>query len=148
MCYEDLVRHRRVRSASFGREEIEGLMRGATAKLKASALEDMDPEIRHNLVYDAIRSAAQAVMASEGYRPAGAAAHHQAVFDFLALADGGRWATEARCFQRSRRKRNRSEYEEFGLVSPTEANELVATGASFIAEVRDWLQSKGILPEE
>jgi len=76
MSYEDLVRQRRVRSASFSRDEIEGLMRAATAKLKTAALEDVDPEICHNLVYDAIRSAAQAVMASEGYRPAGAVARH------------------------------------------------------------------------
>ena len=52
--------------------------------------------------------------------------------------------SEARCFQRSRRKRHRSEYEEFGLVSPTEANELLAMGASFIADVKDWLRERGL----
>jgi hypothetical protein len=123
-------------------------MAGADAHLGAASVADNPSEIRHNLAYDAARGAAQAAMAAEGYRAAGEGGHHQSVFDFLALVDEGKWEGEADYLNVARQKRNRSQYEEFGLIGEAETEELLEVASRFVAEVGEWLREKGILPEE
>ena len=98
------------------------------------------------LAYDAVRAAAEAVMAAEGYRPASGEGQHAAAFEFLEETEGGRWAEEAREFDRARKKRNVSQYERFGMITETQANELRASARMFVHEIREWLQERGLLP--
>jgi uncharacterized protein (UPF0332 family) len=99
------------------------------------------------LAYDAVRAAAEAVMAAEGYRLKSGEGQHAAAFEFLEEAVGGRWEGEAVRFDHARQKRNVSQYDRFGLITKTEADDLVADAASFVGEVEEWLQERGSLPD-
>jgi len=117
----------------------------ARERLDSAALDGVATDVRHNLAYDAARSAAQGVMMAEGYRSAMAAGHHQALFEFLTVVAEGRWEREADYFDKARRRRNRSEYGRFGLISAKGADDMLATADEFVAEVREWLGERGLL---
>lgn len=143
-----MLKQMRIRTSRFSQGDIEGVIAGADANLAAASVADNPAEVRHNLAYEAARSAAQALMAAEGYRTIGEGAHHQTVFAFLALVDASRWQDEADYFNIARQKRNRSQYQEFGLIGEAETDEALQLATRFIAEVRDWLRDKGMLSEE
>ncbi len=148
MPYDDLLEQEKIRPSRLAPSEIRSLLAGAEASIRTACLQGTPAEIRHNLAYDAARMAAQAVMACEGFRTAGQAGHHQTLFQFLRDAAEGKWATEAAQFETSRVKRNRSQYHQFGLIAQTEADQLVELAMRFLAEVRDWLQTRDMLPKE
>jgi len=149
MPYGELLDDGRIRPHRFRRRDLEGYMALAESRLPDADLAGMSTDVKYMLAYDAIHSAARAVMAAEGYRathqPGG---HHAAMFEFLERVADGRWQPQAEQFDDARKKRNKAAYERFGLVSDTEAEQLLEAARVFLAEVRDWLQSKGILPEE
>jgi len=115
----------------------------------SSRVEGVPREVRHNLAYDAVRSAAQAVMYAEGFRATAGTGQHEAVFKFLAEVDDGRWQDEAGYFDISREKRNRSEYGSYGQITESEATELATVAERFLSEVREWLAERGMIePDE
>lgn len=52
--------------------------------------------------------------------------------------------TEADQFDDARKKRNRSQYERFGLITETEAKQLIPAASTFLREVKAWLQQRGL----
>ena len=143
MPYEGLLKQGRIRESRFRRSEIEALLRGAVDQASTALLDEVPVEIRHNIAYDAVRSAAQAVMHAEGYRTVNQAGHHEAVFLFLAQVDGGKWQSEAGYFNSAREKRNLSEYGSYGRIVASEAVELAEAAQTFLAAVTDWLRERG-----
>jgi hypothetical protein len=142
-----LLSEGRIARQRFAPRELADFLAAAEARLGDAGVEGHTHDTTFTLAYDAVRAAAEAVMAAEGYRPASGEGQHAAVFEFLAEAQGGRWNPEAREFDRARKKRNMSQYRRFGLITETEAAELRASARTFIGEVRGWLQERGLLPD-
>jgi len=115
----------------------------AEAKLRDAKVEGHSDDTTFTLAYDAARAAAEAVMAAEGYRPKSGEGQHAVVFEFLAEVSDGRWEDEASRFNRARRKRNVSQYDRFGEISGTQAENMVADAEAFVSEVNEWLLDEG-----
>jgi len=146
MLYARLLNEGRITPQTFAPQEVADLLAAAEARLGDAGVEGHSNDTTFTLAYDAVRAAAEAVMAAEGYRPTSGEGQHAAAFEFLEEAEGDRWEEEAREFERARRKRNVSQYRRFGLITETEADELRASARLFIGEVRQWLQDRGLLP--
>jgi uncharacterized protein (UPF0332 family) len=145
MSYASLLSEGRIRAQTFAPRELERFVLAAEAKLGDAGIEGHTDDTTFVLAYDAVRTAAEAVMAAEGYRPTSGEGQHAAVFEFLEETESGRWADDAREFDRARKKRNVSQYERFGLITETQADELRASARVFVGEVRDWLDERGLL---
>lgn len=144
MPYGRLLNEGRIRLHTFSQSDIEDYVATAEAKLRDAGVAGLSAEGQYIFAYDAVRWAAQAVMAAEGYRTTHQTGHHATVFEFLRQVDAGRWRTEADQFDDTRKKRNRSQYERFGLITETEAKQLIPAASTFLREVKVWLQQRGL----
>lgn len=144
MPYEALLAEGRLRPHRVTRADVDGYLAIADSRLSDAALAGLSADGRFAFAYDAIRSAAQAVMATEGYRTASAGGHHAALFDFLAETDSGRWEAQAAYFDDARKKRNVAIYESFGQVTETESDQLLAAGREFVQDVREWVATRWV----
>jgi len=144
MPYERLLSEGRIRPHTFSQRDIEGYVAAAEARLRDAGAAGLSADGQYMFAYDAVRSAAQAVMAGEGYRTTQQTGHHAAVLEFLREVDGGHWSTEADLFDDARKKRNRSQYERFGLITETEAKQLLAAANTFVRDVKASLQQRGL----
>lgn len=81
---------------------------------------------------------AKIAIACAGYRIKGQGAH-QATFAALKLAMGPGAAAAATYLDRCRRKRNQLSYEAAGIVSETEADELLSQVVDFEKLVESWI---------
>lgn len=106
----------------------------------------LSSDARHNLAYSAGRVAAEMVMVAEGFQAGRRMGKHAAVFAFLTVAAGNRWSAEADYFDKRRQRRNASEYEQAGTISPTEAETITPTARPFLEEVLAWLHESHRLP--
>ncbi|MFP4250964.1 MAG: hypothetical protein ACLFU7_14985 [Armatimonadota bacterium] len=143
MAYDDLLREGRIRRHRAEPDDIAASLTLANARLGDAALSNISNDGRFVFAYDAVRSAAEAVMATEGYRPASGIGHHETVFRFLLVAADGRWRKMAMEFEQARSKRNAAEYDEWGLVTETEANRLLEVARQFVREVSEWVAGPG-----
>jgi len=139
MAYDDLLRDGRVRRHSVESDDIIAALTIAQARLGDAGVKGLSNDGRFVFAYDAARAAAEAVMGTEGYRPVAGSGHHETVFRFLRVAAGGRWATEAAEFEQARRKRNAAEYDEWGLITETEADRLLSAARLFVEDVAKWI---------
>lgn len=73
-------------------------------------------------------------MLSAGYRPASAESH-KTVFEFMKLAVEPSEQETIEYFDRVRRKRHRTIYNEVGLVTQKEVEEILRKARSFIASI-------------
>jgi hypothetical protein len=77
----------------------------------AAAIADDDPEGAYSLVYDAARKAADAHMLANGYRASKSkVGAHEATARYVEAVIKGKYASDARSFNRMRKQRNRTEY--------------------------------------
>jgi len=90
----------------------------------------------YRLAYDAVLTAAEALMLSKGYR-AREKDHHKIVVDFTKLALGPKSASSTDLFDQMRRKRHRIYYEGLGFISREEAERALAFAKGFIEELRE-----------
>ncbi len=84
--------------------------------------------------YNAIFQACRAYMFSLGYRPTSTEAH-KAVFEFMEATIEQPYKDMITYFDRARRKRHRTIYNEVGLVSKEEAKQLLQMAKDFITEM-------------
>ncbi len=94
---------------------------------------------KFGLAYEAGLLLAKMALACAGYRVKGQGAH-QTTFAALKLAMGPSIAPTASYFDRCRRKRNEISYDAAGLVSDSEAGELIAEVKRFQATVQAWIE--------
>jgi hypothetical protein len=139
MSYDDLLREGRIRRHRANPDDIATRLTLANARLGDASLDGLSSDGRFVFAYDAARSAAEAVMAAEGYRPASGVGHHETVFRFLRVAVDGRWRKMTMEFEQARSKRNAAEYDEWGLVTQTEADRLLEIAERFVEEAGRWV---------
>jgi len=100
---------------------------------------DLSPDWQLNIAYNAALQAATAALAAAGYRAA-KDAHHYRVIQSLAHtieADPGLIVQ----FDKFRKKRNITEYEQAGAVSEQEAKEMFDLAKNLRDKVEKWLRS-------
>jgi hypothetical protein len=92
---------------------------------------------RLNIAYNAALQLATAALAASGFRAA-REAHHYRIIQSLAFTIGTDAATVHQ-LDAFRRKRNQGEYEQAGITSSREAQEMIALATGLYAKVEAWL---------
>jgi len=116
--------HRRLEDAVQHLTDAEGLISGNSF------------DNAYRLAYDAVLTAAEALMLSKGYR-AREKDHHMIVVRFTKLALGPALASSTDLFDQMRRKRHRIYYEGMGFISREEAEKALAFAKGFVKELRE-----------
>lgn len=128
-----LVRHRPTR------EEITDLLYIVDRDLKTARTPGVHPDWRLTIAWNAVLQAATAALAAAGYR-AEREGHHYRVIQSLELTIGAE-ARLLRLLDAYRKKRNVSDYQKAGMVTDTEADELVTLAEGIAVRVRTWLKA-------
>jgi len=92
-----------------------------------------------SIAYNAVLQACRAYMFHVGYRPASAEAH-RATFEFMRSSVGEPFQKSVSYFDRARKKRHRTIYDEVGLVTEKEAKELLKRAKEFLSYVESELK--------
>lgn len=118
--------------------EIADLFGAADRDIRDCSLKGLSEDRQLAIAYGAALSCAMAALAACGYR-ASREAHHYRVIQSLALTIGADVKLVAQ-FDAFRKKRNVGDYERAGLVSETEAREMMDLALALRKRVKDWLR--------
>ena len=143
MTFDDLLKSGRVRREKVSPSEIRHVMERAGRDLKtARKIMAEDWDWGFAVAYNAVLQASRAYMFSLGYRAASAEGHKN-TFAFMKRAMGKDYEELIGYFDRMRNKRNRAIYDVAGLISETEARNLLAKAVDFVRLVGGRLAAEG-----
>jgi len=142
MRYDDLLKRRRIRRERISKEEIRRALERAERDLKtARKVMASDWDWGFSIAYNTVLQASRAYMFAQGYRPASAEAHKN-TFAFMRRAIGNEYEDLTVYFDRMRNKRNQAIYDVAGLITETEARNLLAHAAEFVKLIRAKLAAR------
>jgi uncharacterized protein (UPF0332 family) len=135
MTIDELVRQGSIRAFQAKPDEIARAMELARRDLAfASKLVDQNLDWCYSIAYNAVLQASRAFMFKLGYRPA-ATETHKVTLEFMALVVDESLKGTVLFFDRVRKKRHRTVYDEVGLVSQPEAKNLLVKAGEYLAYV-------------
>ncbi len=138
MSLKDWLKSGWVVEHKTSRQEITNLLAVADRDLSDCKAEGLSADWRMNISYNAALQTAAAALAACGYR-ASRDSHHYRVIQSLAHTIGADIKLIAK-FDRFRKKRNIGGYEQAGLVSDKEAEEMIALAQQLREEIYRWMQ--------
>lgn len=138
MTWKDLLDENRVAVHTTSKQELDDLRSAVQRNLRDAAITQLSSDNRFGLAYEAALLLAKMVIACAGYRVKGQGAH-QTTFVALALVLGPGVAAIAGYLDRCRRKPNEISYDCAGLVSDTEAAEILAKTQALQQTVDEWI---------
>ena len=142
MKYDDLLDSGRIRRHKASKDEIRKALERADRDLKlAKKIIGEDWDWGFAVAYNAVLQASRALMFSKGYRPSGSEAHKN-TFAFVSVALGKDFEELTAYFDRMRNKRNRAIYDVAGLITETEARNLLSKAADFVKLIKSRLKGK------
>jgi hypothetical protein len=121
-------------------QEIGNLLAIVERDLRDSRSDDVSPDWRLNIAYNAVLQAANAALAAAGYRAAKGSNSHHHTIQSLALTVGLD-ASLIRKIEVFRKRRNMTEYDQAGVTSPDEAGEMRAVAIAVHDKVIAWIQT-------
>ena len=120
-------------------EEIKNLLGVADRDLVDCHADKLSADWRMNIAYNAALQSATAALAACGYR-AGRDSHHYRVIQSLVFTiDADKKLIMQ--FDRFRKKRNIGGYEQAGLVSDKEADEMIALAQQLREQTEGWIRN-------
>jgi hypothetical protein len=141
MTWKKLLAEKRVVREPANKQEL-GDLRAVVARSfsDAQAL-NLSSDGKFGFAYNAARTLSTIVVRACGYRVKSQGGGHYNTFLALEAADPG-FARLAAYFDTCREKRNEFSYDEAGVVSSTEADELEREAVQFAKEVETWLKTR------
>jgi hypothetical protein len=127
-----------IRPHETSAEEVGRLLAIADRDIEQSMTPGLGPEWRFDIAYNAALQLATAALAASGYR-AERQNKHLRTIECLAFTVGADESTVT-CLDRCRRKRHAAVYDQIGLVSDHEADEMVAAAKRLREDVVAWLR--------
>ncbi len=121
------------------KEEISDLLDIVARDIEAASINALSTDWKLNIAYNGALQAATAALAAAGYK-AERNNHHYRVIQSLRLTIDMEAGTVS-LFDTFRKKRNMSDYDRAGMVSESEADEMLDLTKSLKATVEDWLRS-------
>ena len=141
MSIDELIEEGRIQKFAATKEEIKKSLEIGDRDIKLA-----EEVLKHNLdwcltiAYNAVLQVCRAYMFSLGYRPSSFEAH-KTVFKFMNTVVDQDYKEIVSYFDRIRRKRHRTMYDEIGIVSKKEAKEGIRMAKEFITIVKKWIKS-------
>ena len=132
MKYDRLLKSRRIHKARISQAEIDRALERAARDLKtAGKIMAEDWDWGFAVAYNAVLQASRAYMFAQGYRPASIQGHKN-TFAFMRIAMGKDYEDTITYFDRMRNKRNQALYDLAGMITETEARNLVRKATEFV----------------
>ena len=142
MSIDRLVREGSIHPFQATREEITKVMSIARRDLdEAEKIHYTSLDWTFSVAYNAVLQACRAYMFHLGYRPASSQAH-KATFEFMNIVVEEPMRNTIDYFDRARKKRHRVIYEEPGLVTEREVQQLLKKAKEFLAYVESSVMGK------
>jgi uncharacterized protein (UPF0332 family) len=142
MSIEELIQQGSIHSFEATRGEIEKAMGIARRDLTlAEKLLEENFDWCFSIAYNAVLQACRAYMFHSGYRPASAEAH-KATFEFMEIVIGEPFKKSISYFDRVRKKRHRTLYDDVGLISEKEAKELLERARQLLVYIESKLKEQ------
>ncbi len=135
MTFDELLKRRAIERCRVSPDEIGEHLRVAKHDFglaRSVAAQDLDWAF--SIAYNGILQTSLAFMYHQGYRPKGEAKHYN-TFRFLAAALPGEWEHDISRLQKLRAKRNLAMYQTRGVVSESEAQDILDFSERFFAEI-------------
>jgi uncharacterized protein (UPF0332 family) len=140
MSIEELIQQGSIHPFEATRGEIEKAMGIARRDLTlAEKLLEENFDWCFSIAYNAVLQACRAYMFHSGYRPASAEAH-KATFEFMEIVIGEPFKKSISYFDRARKKRHRTLYDDVGLISEKEAKELLERAKQLLSYIESKLK--------
>lgn len=139
MSLKDWLRNNWLVEHKTSPEEIKNLLGVADRDLVDCYADKLSADWRMNIAYNAALQSATAALAACGYR-ASRDSHHYRVIQSLAFTIGADKKLIMQ-FDRFRKKRNIGGYEQAGLVSDKEADEMIALAQRLREETEGWIRN-------
>jgi hypothetical protein len=139
MSLQDWLANRWLVEHAPSREEVEDFLSVVERDLRDASIENLSPDWRLGIAYNAALQLATLALAAEGYRPARERAHERAILSlrFTVCIEGPLVDT----LDGVRRKRNISNYERAGTASASEAREMYKIATELRNRVLAWLRA-------
>jgi hypothetical protein len=140
MNWTTLLGEKRVAAEPSSKSELDNLRSIVARCLSDIHVPGLSDEQRFIIAYDAARTLALMIVRAAGYRPKKVGGHYN-TFAALEAADAPAFHAIADYLQTCRMKRNDSEYDYAGGVTPHDADELVKLLTQFAADAEAWISS-------
>ncbi|MDH3576106.1 HEPN domain-containing protein [Thermodesulfobacteriota bacterium] len=123
------------------KQEISNLLQIVDRDLKDAKEKSISQDWRFGIAYNAALKLCAILLAAEGYRPERTLQHYRTI---LAMPEtlGKEKKDDAQYLDTCRKKRNIAEYDQIGIVSETEAEELLKFAKMLRKKVLEWLKAK------
>jgi uncharacterized protein (UPF0332 family) len=128
-----------LRKHKTGKQEIANLFQIVDRDLKDAREKNISPDWRFGIAYNAALKLCTILLAAEGYRPERTLQHYRTIFAMPEIL-GKKTKEDAQYLDTCRKKRNTAEYDQIGIVSETEAEELLKFAKVLRKKVIDWLK--------
>ena len=138
MTWKELLAEKRVERHKTSKQELDDVRSAVERNLRDAAVSQLSADNRFGLAYEGALLLAKMAVACSGYRVKGQGAH-QTTFAALKLAVGPSIAKTASYLERCRRKRNELSYDSAGVVSDTEAAEILSEAHSLQKSIEEWI---------
>lgn len=139
--WQALLKDDRVEPHRTNAREIVDVRALVARNLKDAGVKGLSADNRFGLAYEAALILAKMVIAAAGYRVRGQSAHFT-TFEALEVAMGEPSKPFSIYFDRCRRKRNTLSYDAAGVVTETEAAEILKLVEAFRTLVEEWLKAQ------
>ena len=140
MSIDRLIKEGNIHKFQASRQEIGRVMDIAKRDLAlAKSISKESLDWAYSIAYNAVLQACRAYMFSLGYRPS-ASETHKNTFEFMKIALKEPFWKTVVYFDRVRKKRHRMVYDEIGLVTEKEADQLVKTAGEFVAYIEEAIE--------
>ena len=139
MTLKKWANERRLKHHVPSREEISDLFGLVDRDIKDAQIDALSADRRFATAYNAALQLGTVILRASGYRTSGLG-HHWVTFQAISEildADAQSWADY---FDACRQKRNEADYDCAGMVTETEAKELLSETISFSSSVKVWLK--------
>jgi len=141
VCLQKLLRSRRLHRHETSRGELNELRAVVDRDLKDAAIRGLSSDRRFAVAYNAVQQLAKMVLACEGYRVSSSkGGQHATTFEAIGFILGPPHQAFIDYFDTCRQKRNQVNYNHAGLISDSEAIELVERANEFRALVEEWVK--------
>jgi uncharacterized protein (UPF0332 family) len=138
MTWKELLAENRVEPHTTSKQELDDLRSAVNRNLCDAAITQLSADNRFALAYEGALLVAKMALACAGYRVKGQGAH-QTTFAALKIVFGAGVSKTVAYLDRCRRKRNELSYDAAGVVTDTEAAEILAEAKTLQNTVEQWI---------
>ena len=129
-----------LRKHKTDQQEIANLFKIVDRDLKDASEKSISPDWQFGIAYNAALKLCTILLATEGYRPERTLQHYRTI---LAMPEilGKELKEDAQYLDTCRKKRNIAEYDQIGVISEKEAEELLNFARILRQKVLGWLKT-------